>query len=62
MDFTGRSPSSVGFPFHSRRASYSGSAATLKEEAIKAMFSSPTASPKDFTRGLYSRLTDRQAA
>jgi hypothetical protein len=30
-------------------ASYSGSAATLKEEAIKAMFPSPTASPSDFT-------------
>ena len=56
MDFTGRSPSSVGFPFHSRPASYSGSAATLKEEAIKAMFSSPPhcrkISPGAYTRGL----------
>ena len=39
----GRSPSSVGFPFHRAgpASRYSGSAAALEEEAAKAAFSSP---------------------
>ena len=45
-------------PFPTRR--YSGSAATLKEEAVKATFSSPTASSEQFHRWLIVRLTDRR--
>jgi hypothetical protein len=44
----GRSSSSIGLTFRPPTADYSGSAATLKEVAVKATFTSPTASPERF--------------
>jgi hypothetical protein len=50
------------FSLSPAEAGYSGSAATLEEEAHQALFSSPPRDRNAFTWGLYVRLTDRRTA